>query len=332
MSGARPDLLLAGDVGATKTNLALYTAGDGVLTAVVETHFMNEGYRGLEDVVRAFLRDRADVPVAACFGVAGPVADGRARMPNLGWVIDASALGRVLALERVVLLNDLEATAHGIATLPPDQLKVLNPGAPVVGGNAALIAAGTGLGEALLYWDGTRHRVCASEGGHADFGPRNAAEIAILVRLMERFGHVSWERVVSGPGLHSIYGALDVPETPEVAARIAAATDASATITELALTGGSARSARALDIFVSAYGAEAGNLALKALATGGVYVGGGIAPKILTRIADGTFVRAFTDKGRFSEWLGRIPVRVILDPKTALRGAAAYLASMGARA
>ncbi|TMA43415.1 MAG: glucokinase, partial [Deltaproteobacteria bacterium] len=154
MSGARPDLLLAGDVGATKTNLALYTAGDGVLTAVVETHFMNEGYRGLEDVVRAFLRDRADVPVAACFGVAGPVADGRARMPNLGWVIDASALGRVLALERVVLLNDLEATAHGIATLPPDQLKVLNPGAPVVGGNAALIAAGTGLGEALLYWDG----------------------------------------------------------------------------------------------------------------------------------------------------------------------------------
>ena len=332
MSGARPGLLLAGDVGATKTNLALYAAADGVLTAVVEAHFMNEGYRGLEDVVRAFLRDRADVPVAACFGVAGPVANGRTRMPNLGWMIDAPALGRVLALERVVLLNDLEATAHGIATLPPDQLKVLNPGAPVVGGNAALIAAGTGLGEALLYWDGTRHRVCASEGGHADFGPRNAAEIAILVRLMDRFGHVSWERVVSGPGLHNIYGALDVPETPEVAARIAAATDASATITELALTGGSARSTRALDIFVSAYGAEAGNLALKALATGGVYVGGGIAPKILTRIADGTFMHAFTDKGRFSEWLGRIPVKVILDPKTALRGAAAYLAGMGARA
>ena len=327
MSGARPDLLLAGDVGATKTNLTLYTAADGVLTAVVETHFMNEGYRGLEDVVRAFLRDRADVPVAACFGVAGPVADGRTRMPNLGWVIDAPALGRVLALERVVLLNDLEATAHGIATLPPDQLKVLNPGAPVVGGNAALIAAGTGLGEALLYWDGTRHRVCASEGGHADFGPRNAAEIAILVRLMERFGHVSWERVVSGPGLHNIYGALDVPETPEVAARIAAATDASATITELALTGGSARSARALDIFVSAYGAEAGNLALKALATGGVYVGGGIAPKILPRLRGPAFIEAFVAKGRMRPLLEAMPVRVVLNDRLALLGSARYAVS-----
>lgn len=321
------DLLLAADVGATKTNLALYTVAGGVLTAVDEAHLVNAGHAGLEDVVRTFLHGRTDVPSAACFGIAGPVAEGRSRMPNLGWLIDAAALERRLGLARVVLLNDLEATAHGIATLSPDQLKVLNPGAPVGRGNAALIAAGTGLGEAMLYWDGTRHQVCASEGGHADFAPRNADEIGILERLMARFGHVSWERVVSGPGLHNIYDALDLPEAPDVAARIAAAADASATITELALTGGSARATRALDVFVSAYGAEAGNLALKALATGGVYVGGGIAPKLLTRIADGTFMRAFTDKGRFSEWLGRIPVRVILDQKTALRGAAAYLAA-----
>jgi len=222
------DLLLAADVGATKTNLALYAVADGVLTAVDEAHLVNEGYPGLEDVVRAFLRDRTDLPSAACFGIAGPVADGRSQMPNLGWLIDAAALARTLRLARVVLLNDLEATAHGIPTLSPEQLMVLNPGAAVVRGNAALIAAGTGLGEATLYWDGTRHHVCASEGGHADFGPRNAEEIGILRRLMDRFGHVSWERVVSGPGLHNIYDALDVPEVPEVAARIASAADASA--------------------------------------------------------------------------------------------------------
>jgi glucokinase len=329
MSRARRDLLLAGDVGATKTNLALYAVVDRTLGAVDDTHLVNAEFGGFEEVVRAFLHDRTDVPATACFGIAGPVADGRSRMPNLGWVIDAAALERTLGLERVVLLNDLEATAHGLATLSPDQLKVLNPAAPVVSGNVALIAAGTGLGEAVLYWDGTRHHVCASEGGHADFGPRNAEEIAILRRLMARFGHVSWERVVSGPGLHNIYDALDVPEAPEVASRIAAVADASATITELALTGGSVRSVRALDVFVSAYGAEAGNLALKTFATGGVYVGGGIAPKLLPKIVDGTFLRAFTDKGRFAEWLGRIPVKVILDQKTALRGAAAYLAGVG---
>ncbi|MGH2997178.1 MAG: glucokinase, partial [Gaiellaceae bacterium] len=205
MKATRPAVLLAGDVGATKTNLALFTATGEVLTPVAEAHFVNDGYAGLEDVVRALLAREGCVPTAACFGVAGPVADGRARMPNLGWRIDALGLGRLLALERVVLLNDLEATAYGIATLPPDQLVVLNPGVSVTGSNAALIAAGTGLGEAVLYWDGTRHRVSGSEGGHADFAPGNAEEMQILARLMERFGHVSWERLVSGPGLHNIY-------------------------------------------------------------------------------------------------------------------------------
>src|SRR5438552_12500335 len=187
---AGPALLLAGDVGATKTNLALFTTAGGVLTSVAEANFVNGGYGGLEDVVRAFLARGASAPTAACFGVAGPVAEGRARMPNLGWLIDALDLGRRLALERVVLLNDLEATAYGIAVLPPDQVTVLNPGVPRATGNAALIAAGTGLGEAVLFWDGMRHRVSASEGGHADFAPRDAEQIRILTRLIDRFGHV----------------------------------------------------------------------------------------------------------------------------------------------
>jgi len=250
-------------------------------------------------------------------------------MPNLGWLIDAASLGHALDIERVVVLNDLEATGYGIAVLPPDQLMVLNPGVPVRESNAALVAAGTGLGEAFLWWDGTRHRVAGSEGGHADFAPADAEQIAILERLVARYGHVSWERVVSGPGLHNVYDALDVAEPPAIAARIAGAEDASATIAELGLAGGSPRCVFALDVFVAAYGAEAGNVALKGLATAGVYVGGGIAPKILPKLTDGAFMRAFTRKGRFSDWLARIPVNVILDPTTALRGAAAYLATAG---
>jgi glucokinase len=330
MAAGRPDLLLAGDVGGTKTNLALFTTSDGALSLVAETHVLNAGHAGLEDVVRPFLAAERREPTAACFGIAGPVAGGRTHMPNLGWTIDATALGAALGIERVALLNDLEATAYGIAVVPPDQVRVLNPGAAEPRGNAALIAAGTGLGEAILYWDGARHRVSASEGGHADFGPCDGAEIAILERLMARYGHVSWERIVSGPGIHDVYDVLDVPETPDVAARIRDAEDRSALITSLALAGTSARCARALEVFVGAYGAEAGNLALKALATGGVWVAGGIAPKIFPKLADGTFLRAFTNKGRFADWLARIPVKVILDPKTALRGAAAHLAPLPA--
>jgi glucokinase len=321
-------LLLAGDVGGTKTNLALFTTKGGVLGPVLQAHFVNEGYPNLEAVVREFVARGPSPPVAACFGVAGPVQAGRTRMPNLGWVIDAANLGRTLDVERVFVLNDLEATGYGIAVLPPDQLMVLKPGVPVKESNAALVAAGTGLGEAFLWWDGKRHRVSASEGGHADFAPGDAEQVAILERLRARYGHVSWERVVSGPGLHDVYEALDVAEAPDVAARIAGADDASAAIAELALAGTSPRCMRALDVFVAAYGAEAGNVALKGLATAGVYIGGGIAPKILAKLADGTFMRTFTRKGRFADWVARIPVKVILDPTTALRGAAAYLATV----
>jgi len=318
--------LLAGDVGATKTNLALFSVERGELTCAHEQRFLNREHAGLEEIVASFLGGRPS-PVAACFGVAGPVADGRIRMPNLGWTIDVDRLRKSLGLPRVVLLNDLAATAYGIATLAPDRFAVLNEGVPQPEANAALIASGTGLGEAILFWDGAAHRVSPSEGGHADYGPRDAEQTAILARLRERFGHVSWERLVSGPGLHNIYDVVDVAEVPGVARRIAAAQDASAAIAEAAIAGESARCARALDVFVTAYGAEAGNLALKALATGGVYVGGGIAPKILAKL-EGAFMRAFCDKGRLAPLLSTIPVKVILDPTTALRGAAAHLAQL----
>jgi glucokinase len=319
--------ILAGDVGGTKTNLALVDPADAALAPIVEASIPNHGHASLGELVRTFLARGGPAPVAACFGIAGPVADGRAQMSNLAWSIDARVLAADLGFERVILLNDLEATGHGIATLAPGQLLTLNEGTPHADGNAALIAAGTGLGEAILFWDGTRRRISASEGGDADFAPRDAAQMTILARLAERFGHVSWERLVSGPGLHNLYGVLDDVESPDVARRIAAAADPSAVIAELALAGGSARCIRALDTFVTLYGAEAGNLALKALSTAGVYVGGGIAPKILPKLRDGAFLRAFCDKGRFADLLRSMPVRVILEPKTALRGAAAYLAA-----
>jgi glucokinase len=321
--------MLAGDVGATKTNLAFFSVEDGVVEIAAENTFMNAGHAALGEVVEAFIARNGQAPEAACFGVAGPVAGGYSRLSNRDWQIDARALGQELGVEKVVLLNDLEATAHGIDTLAPDGFSVLNQGTPRAGANKAIIAAGTGLGEAILYWDGERHHVSASEGGHADYAPCNAEQMGVLDRLRERFGHVSAERLVSGPGLRNIYDVLDAREDLAIAERIETAKDPSAVIAETALAGGSARCLRALEVFVASYGAEAGNLALKALATGGVYVGGGIAPKILRKLEDGSFMRAFCDKGRLAELLRSIPVKVILDPKTALRGAAAYLA--GAR-
>jgi glucokinase len=318
--------LLAGDVGGTKTNLALFDAGGGPLAIVREAKLLNHEHADLADVVRTFLRGER-TPRAAAFGIAGPIrAGGRATMPNLGWLIDAAALATGLGIERVVLLNDLEATGYGLATLAPTEYVVLNEGRPVPGANMALIAAGTGLGEAILFSDGTTYRVSPSEGGHADFAPRDAEQIAVLTRLMREFGHVSWERLVSGPGLVNLHHALDVPDPPAVAAAIAAAADPAAAIAEAALAGSSPRCIRALDLFVSMYGAEAGNLALKALATGGMWVAGGIAPKLLAKLRDGAFMRAFTDKGRFADLVAAIPVKVVLEPRTALRGAAAYLA------
>ena len=325
-------MILAGDVGGTKTNLAICTSEGGKLHVVAEQSFLNHSYAGFEEIVKEFLAGHDCKVTQACFGIAGPVKAGRAKMPNLPWAIDSALLSATLHIDRVLLLNDLEATAYGIAVLDPQKVVVLSEGGPPWPGNIALIAAGTGLGEAMLRWDGGKHRVYASEGGHADFAPRDAEQIELLRYLMAKFGHVSYERLVSGPGLLNIYNFLKASgfakEPDWLSARLLESADASAVITETALSAQSELSTHALELFVSIYGAEAGNLALKGLATAGVYVGGGIAPKILPKLKDGTFVRAFRDKGRFSEILDTVPVRVILDPKTALRGAAYYLASL----
>src|SRR5581483_11348338 len=262
---------------------------------------------------------------AACFGIAGPVVDGRVKTTNLPWIVDTAELRRALKIDAVYLLNDLEASAYGIFTLEDDELDTLNEGAPRHGGNQALIAAGTGLGEAMLYDDGRRLHPIASEGGHADFAPRDELEIELLRHLRGRFGHVSYERVLSGPGLVNIYRFLKegrgMEEPPWLAERFAAGDDPGAVVSQAALAREAEICVKALDLFVSIYGAEAGNLALRAKAVRGFYVGGGIAPKILAKLKDGAFLRAFIDKGRYADLLKAMPVQVILNQKTALRGA-----------
>ncbi len=280
-------------------------------------------------MVERFLSETGLNAVRACFGVAGAVLDGRCEMPNLGWRLDSEELARGFGLEQVQLLNDLEATALGIDTLPPESLFTLNPGRQTVAGNRALIAAGTGLGEAFLFRCGSGYQVSASEGGHVDFAPRNEEEIELLRHLNTRFGHVSCERVVSGPGLVNLYTFLrdgrSMEEPAWLVQQLSSARDRAAVIAQAGIEGKAEICGRALDLFMDVYGAAAGNLALKALATGGLYLGGGIAPKLLDKLREGRFMTSFADKGRFRSLLEGVPVRVILEPKTALRGAAAYL-------
>ena len=320
-------MILAGDVGGTKVHLALYDFNNGKLTYNREDRFPAKDYSGLEDIVREFLG--ADQASAACFGVPGPVRDGRLRLTNLPWTLDSRDLAANLRIDHVFLINDLEANGYGIAELQPDQIFTLSEGDPGQIGNRALIAAGTGLGEGLLTWNGRMHMPYPSEGGHADYAPRNEDEIDLLRYLKQKYnGRISWERVVSGMGMTSIFEFLrdvrgmEVP--PALAEQIAAAHDANSVITEMALAGRSEICERTMDMFVSAYGAEAGNLALKILSVGGLYIGGGIAPRILEKLKDGTFMRAFTDKGRLSQLLINMPVRVILESRAAVLGAAAF--------
>jgi glucokinase len=275
--------------------------------------------------VRRFLGDGPPATIdVACFGVAGPVVDGRADTTNLPWHLDERELCERIPAGRVRLLNDLEATGYGVLGLDPAALATLQVGRRQQG-NMAVIAAGTGLGEALLVWDRARYIVVSSEGGHTDFAPRTEIEMELLRFLRKEFGSVSYERVLSGPGLHNIYRFLretsGLNEPDWLHARLAAG-DPSAVISEVALAAGDPVCIQALDLFVSIYGAEAGNLALKALAVGGVFVAGGIAPKIMTKLAGGTFVHAFRDKGRLGDLVAEIPVRVVLEPRTALLGAA----------
>lgn len=324
------DTIIAGDLGGTKTLLALYHEKKGRFALLREATYPSRGHQTFEEILDAFLAAGPPEPIdAACFDVAGPVVDGRVQTTNLPWLLDERALASKLGTPRVKLLNDLEATAYGMLHLPASDLACLHPGAtPSRPGHIAVIAAGTGLGEAYLFWDGKDHHPIASEGGHADFAPRTDVEIGLLRWLRQKLGgHVSYERVLSGPGLFNVYEYLrdtaGVKDSAALAAELEAGGDPSAAVSRAALGRNEPLATQALDLFCEVYGAEAGNMALRCLTSGGVYLGGGIAPKILPALQR-SFVRGYLDKGRFEKLLRDVPVHVSLEPRTALLGAANF--------
>jgi glucokinase len=321
-------MLLAGDIGATKTILAVY-APEGVPgTPLAEATFVSAEYPSLEALVQKFLAQAGAGVERASFGVAGPVVGGRVTTTNLPWVIDEEHLRRSLNLTAVRIANDLEAIARAVPELQPSDLYTLHRGEPVAGGTRAVVAPGTGLGEAFLVWDGARYRAHASEGGHTDFAPTSALEVELLGYLQQRLGHVSYERICSGLGVPNIYAFLKdnghAEEPVWMAERLRSIADPTPLIIGNALDrdASCALCRSTLDIFVSVLGSEAGNLALKVLATGGLYLGGGIPPRILSLLEDGPFLESFRSKGRMSDLLSRVPVHVILNPTAALLGAA----------
>lgn len=324
-------MILAGDVGGTNTRIAYFSRDELRKPLFLET-FRSREHAGLGEIVRIFL-SRREVKVSfACAGVAGPVRDGRCEATNLPWVVDAREIASSLGLDRAWVINDLEANAYGIASLGPEDFCTLSEGAPNAQGNAAVVSAGTGLGEAGIYWDGTRHHPFACEGGHTNFAPSCELEDELLRWLRKDLAHVSWERVVSGPGLANVYRFLrDTgrgPEPPELADEMANG-DPGAVISKHALAGDSPLCVQALDLFVRLYGAEAGNAALKFMSTGGVYLGGGIAPRNQAKMKDGSFMKGFLEKGRMRPLLEAMPVRILLNQYTALLGSARYAASQG---
>ena len=330
MKPSHPIRVLAGDIGGTKTRLAIIEVEGTRLKTLRERTWRSREHASLRAIVQAFL-EQVQIPVsAAAFGIAGPVRGRIADATNLPWHIDADELEKRFAIGPVSLLNDLEANAWGIQALSPDDLHELHPGAGAEAvGNAAIIAAGTGLGEAGMYFDGQRHRPFASEGGHSDFSPCCELEIALWRHLAERFGHVSWERVLAGPGLVNIHAFLRQhrhAETPAWLAEAMRLGDPAAAISRAAGEGRDPICEETLELFTRLYGAEAGNLALKHMARGGLYIGGGIAPKILGWLKRETFLQAFFAKGRMRPLLERIPVRVILNDRTALYGPAVFAA------
>jgi len=319
-------VILAGDVGGTNVRLALFELAYDALVVREDARFPSRDFTALEDAVTKFLAGRKGIE-AAGFGIAGPVREGRSETTNLPWIVDSRVLAERLELTKVALVNDLAANAIGLSELSPSDFAVLNAGDEDPDGNGALVSAGTGLGEAVLVRDGRggRFRPLASEGGHASFAPRDPHEVELLESLRDRYGHVSFERVLSGPGLANVYRferhRSGVAEPAWMAAEIAEKGDPSPVVTAAALAGRDEVAERALHRFVQIYGSEAGNLALKALATGGVFVGGGIAPRILP-VLEHSFFGPFCDKGRMGPLLSRMPVKVVLNDRCALLGAA----------
>jgi glucokinase len=318
-------MILAGDIGGTHARLAFFDVVEGRFNLVSASVFPSREYAGLDEIVAIFVSTANLHPDTACFGIAGPVRNGRVEASNLPWVIESKRLADELKISKAVLINDLEANAWGIPALDAKDVVALNQvkGSPL--GNQAVIAAGTGLGEAGMYWDGHKHHVFACEGGHADFAPRNQLEVELFNYLRTRFGHVSYERIVSGPGLVNVFNFMrDTGRgtPPQWLIDQMTQSDPAAAISRAANDGKCALSVQAVDLFISIYGAEAGNLALKIMATGGVYLGGGIAPKMLVKLSGPLFMEAFIGKGRMQALLESMPVRVITNDRIALLGAA----------
>ncbi|GJL54803.1 MAG: glucokinase [Nitrospirales bacterium] len=353
-------MILAGDIGGTKTLLAIFDWHDSRVEPIREDSFWSQDYESLEAIITEFLEEEDGAPssdadeddetsdaspgpprlsseeiraslTAACFGVPGPVINNTCKATNLPWVIKGETLADFLGVNGVRLVNDLEATASGLLVLRPDEMESLTPSVPAKSsGTRTLLAAGTGLGEATLFWDGTRYHVCPSEGGHADFAPNSDREIELLRYLRSSYLHVSYERVLSGPGLHTLYQFLrDTNKNePTWFAESLPTGDPSTLITDAALAGKPEICVEAMNLFISIYGAEASNMALNTLSYGGVYLGGGIAPKILPLLSEGGFMKAFLAKGRYKRLLSKIPVQVILNPQAALLGAASVAAQL----
>lgn len=316
-------ILLAGDIGGTKTLLRLFEAGGD---ALAERRFDSAAFASLNRIVAEFLSDFPPLALAAaCFGVAGPVEGGRASITNLPWQIDEASIAAEFHIPQVRLINDFQAVAYGIEALESQDLATLQAGAPQQGGVRAVIGAGTGLGEGFMVWQGGYYAAFPSEGSHADFAPTDALQIELLRHLAARYGHVSYERLVSGPGLINIFEFLCDSRGQQATAELQSAMkagDPAAAISDYAMSGKDGLAVSALDLFARIYGAESGNLALKVLARGGVYIAGGIAPQIMGKLEEGGFLREFADKGRFAGLLGDIPVHVVLNPKVGLMGAA----------
>lgn len=324
-------MILAGDIGGTSTRLGLFEVQADRVELVRMKIFRSANFPSLAEIALTFLGDQRSQIDAACFGIAGPVRHGHVTGPNLAWEAHDLTLARELEIANVKLINDLEANAHGIAALQPEDLVTLQAGAPDAQGNCAVISVGTGLGEAGMYWNGRTHLPFACEGGHADFAPRNELEAELLSFLHAKFERVSYERVLSGNGQNLLYEFLrDVkkrPVQPSVAEEMRSNNPA-AVITRAGLTGECQLCVEALDWYVSLYGAEAGNLALKMMATGGVYIGGGVAPKIIQKLQGPLFLKSFLAKGRMRPLLEAVPVRVIIKDTTALLGAGRVAAQM----